>query len=151
MQDVEDSLAILCQLKGLQHIDVSQCTESRGQFKNPTKFMETLVTSLPRLQSLDISGTNLGGSGAEREPKVEEQTMCDILGLGSRADRPLEFLGLYKTHNDASTRHNIPAVSISGDANESQILVAGQRYLDRPTVLESVLNDLFRVFRYGTY
>ena len=146
VQDVEDSLATICQLSGLQHLDVSQCTESRGQFKNPNKFMESLVSSLPKLQSLDISGTNLGGSGAD--PKVMEQSMSDILGLGSRADRPLQFLGLYKTHNDACTRQNIPAVSVSGDANESQILVAGQRYLDRPTVLESVLNKLFEVFRY---
>ena len=26
--------------------------------------------------------------------------------------------------------------------------MAGQRYLDRPTVLESILNDLFHVLRY---
>ena len=63
-------------------------------------------------------------------------------------DRPLQFLGLYKTHNDASGRQLIPARVISGDTDESQILVAGQRYLDRPTVLESILNDLFHVLRY---
>ena len=38
--------------------------------------------------------------------------------------------------------------SHAGDTNEAQILVAGQRYLDRPTVLESILNDLFHVLRY---
>ena len=37
---------------------------------------------------------------------------------------------------------------ISGDTNEAQILVAGLRYLDRPAVLESILNDLFHVFRF---
>ena len=63
-------------------------------------------------------------------------------------DRPLDFLGLYKTHNDASSRQLIPARVISGDTSETQILVAGQRYLDRPTVLESILNDLFHVLRY---
>ena len=36
---------------------------------------------------------------------------------------------------------------LPGDADEAQILVAGQRYLDRPTVLENILNDLFHVFR----
>ena len=65
-------------------------------------------------------------------------------------ETPLQFLGLYKTHNDASGRQLIPARVISGDTDESQILVAGQRYLDRPTVLESILNDLFHVFRYET-
>ena len=63
-------------------------------------------------------------------------------------DKPLDFLGLYKTHNDASSRQQIPARVISGDTSETQILVAGQRYLDRPTVLESILNDLFHVLRY---
>ena len=63
-------------------------------------------------------------------------------------ETPLQFLGLYKTHNDASGRQLIPARVISGDTDESQILVAGQRYLDRPTVLESILNDLFHVLRY---
>ena len=63
-------------------------------------------------------------------------------------ENPLQFLGLYKTHNDASGRQLIPARVISGDTDESQILVAGQRYLDRPTVLESILNDLFHVLRY---
>ena len=62
-------------------------------------------------------------------------------------DRPLEFLGLYKAHNEASGRQQVPAKVISGDTNESQILVAGQRYLDRPTVLESILNDLFHFLR----
>ena len=154
----------LCQLKLLRHVDVSQCNESRGQFKDPAQFMESLVTSLPCLESLDISGTNLAGTGPERNSKRD--VICDIPGLRSRysqsqssvsslnssiihrMDRPLQFLGLYKTHNDASGRHLIPARVISGDTDESQILVAGQRYLDRPTVLESILNDLFHVLRY---
>ena len=63
---------------------------------------------------------------------------------------PLDFLGLYKTHSEASGRQHIPAKSISGDSCEAQILVAGQRYRDRPTVLENILNDLFHVFRYET-
>ena len=36
---------------------------------------------------------------------------------------------------------------VSGDSNEAQILVAGQQYLDRPAMLENVLNDLFHIFR----
>eukprot|EP00092_Neocalanus_flemingeri_P043109 GFUD01047412.1.p1 GENE.GFUD01047412.1~~GFUD01047412.1.p1 ORF type:complete len:807 (+),score=257.80 GFUD01047412.1:121-2541(+) len=148
VQDVEDSLKTLCQLKNLHHVDISQCNESRGHFKQPTQFMETLVRSLPKLRSLDISGTNLAGTGGERTNT--ESVQCDIAGLASRVDNPLEFLGLYKTHNEASGRQHIPARSISGDSCEAQILVAGQRYLDRPTVLENILNDLFHVFRYET-
>ena len=65
-----------------------------------------------------------------------------------REDNPLEFLGLYKTHTEASSRHHIPARVISGDTEERQVLVAGGRYLHRPAVMQSVLNDLVRVIRY---
>jgi len=148
VQDVEDSLKTLCQLKKLHHLDISQCNESRGHFKKPNLFLETLVPSLPQLCSLDISGTNLAGTGGERT--ITETVQCDIVGLVSRVDTPLHFLGLYKTHNEASVRQHIPAKTISGDSCESQIMVAGQKYLDRPTVLENILNDLFHVFRYET-
>ena len=81
LSDVEESLPVLCQLTSLQHLDLSQCTESRGQvgchlhsllycglqFREPTLFLRQLAASLPALQSLDISGTNLAGSGAERQ------------------------------------------------------------------------------------
>merc|ERR1740128_1592465 len=81
---------------------------------------------------------------------VTDGVQCDIVGLAGRVNNPLEFLGLYKTHNEASSRQHIPARSISGDSCEAQILLAGHRYLDRPTVLENILNDLFHVFRYET-
>ena len=38
-----------------------------------------------------------------------------------------------------------------GDASEEQILLAGQKYLERPSVLHNVLNDLFVVLRYKTW
>ena len=77
---MEFSLKALCKLSKLQHLDISQCNESRGQFRLPGAFMESLVTSLPRLRSLDISGTNLAGSGGG----AEDQVNCDISGLASR-------------------------------------------------------------------
>ena len=62
-------------------------------------------------------------------------------------DNPLEFLGLYKTHNEASDRQHIPARVISGDMSERQVLVAGRRYLHRPFVMQTVLNDLVKLIR----
>ena len=59
MADVEGSLQSVCQLKQLRHLDLSQCHKSRGKFMNPTEFLESLVSSLPCLQSLDISGINI--------------------------------------------------------------------------------------------
>ena len=78
ISEVEFSLKALCKLSKLQHLDISQCNESRGQFLHPGAFMETLVTGLPRLRSLDISGTNLAGAGPE------DRALCDITGLSSR-------------------------------------------------------------------
>lgn len=72
----------------------------------------------------------------------------DIPGLRTRVARPLNFLGLLNTTNDACHRIHIPAIQVSGDANERQILTAAQAYIDRPEVLQKVLNDLFRLFRY---
>ena len=78
ISEVEFSLKVLCKLSKLQHLDISQCNESRGQFRQPGSFIEMLVTGLPRLRSLDISGTNLAGAGAE------DMALCDITGLSSR-------------------------------------------------------------------
>ena len=83
ISDVEDSLHTLCKLVDLQHLDISQCNESRGQFKSPVLFMERLVVSLPCLRSLDISGTNLAGAGGDRGTK-EERLLCDIAGMETR-------------------------------------------------------------------
>ena len=78
LADVEESLQSVCQLKQLRHLDVSQSTKSWGHLRDPTQFLETLVTSLPALQSLDISGTNLAG------PRPDRAGVCPILGLASR-------------------------------------------------------------------
>ena len=78
LADVEESLQSVCQLKQLRHLDVSQSTKSWGHLRDPTQFLETLVTSLPALQSLDISGTNLAG------PRPDRAGVCPIPGLTSR-------------------------------------------------------------------
>jgi Zyg-11 family protein len=145
VKDVEQSLESLVQLKELRHLDISQCGEPRGFFGKPAHFLESIILALPKLSSLDISGTNLAGSSTDCS-----NPLCDIRGLASRVEKPLEFLGLYKTRHSASSWNNIPAHCLSGDSNEAQILEAGRRYMDRPTVLENILNDLFHVFRYET-
>ena len=66
VQEVETSLPALCQLQQLRHLDISQCKESLATFQQPTSFLQTLVTRLTELESLDISGTNLGGSDGDR-------------------------------------------------------------------------------------
>lgn len=63
---------------------------------------------MPELTHLDISGTNLAGNGVAQF-EAKEQVRSDIPGLVSRANRPLEFLGLYNTAHSACRRHDIPA------------------------------------------
>ena len=56
--------------------------EIHSDFAEPTKYLEELILTLPSLKSLDISGTNLAGTGPERNRKHD--VICDIPGLRSR-------------------------------------------------------------------
>lgn len=100
----------------LRQLDISQSKEENGMYSNPNKTLDTLVQSLPELESLDISGTNLAGTGIAETEFVTDSSNCpqsDIPGLKSRVKRPLKFLGLYQTANDACLRHHIPAIKVS--------------------------------------
>jgi Zyg-11 protein homolog len=72
----------------------------------------------------------------------------DIPGLACRVENPLKFLGLYDTTNSACRRHDIPAHTIAGDANEDQILLSAIMYQDRSEMLTKVLNDLYHLLRF---
>ena len=119
-----------------------------GTYECPNQSLKGLVTSLPNLTSLDISGTNLAGTGSYEDQRVVK---CDIPGLVSRVDNPLEFLGLYKTEHEASLRAHIPAKEISGEVTESHMLSAARRYLHRPEVLETVLAGFYHRVRTEDY
>ena len=124
----------MCKLTKLRHLDISRFSVGQGshnlfppgEYKNPNQVLRSIGKSLPRLVSLDISGTNLAGTGTfeyspEPEPAsssseaapVEQMPQCDIPGLVSRAGRPLNFLGLYKTSHDACNWAHIPAAEVS--------------------------------------
>ena len=97
---------------------------------------------LPCLKSLDISGTNLAADYRQAGGRCDG-TLCDIPGLCRRIDNPLEFLGLYRTQNDeACRRRHIPALVVSGNSTEEQLIVAARRYQDRIAVMESILDDI---------
>ncbi|XP_048488430.1 protein zer-1 homolog [Plutella xylostella] len=152
----KDVIDWIASLTCLRHLDISQPNERHGKYYAPNDVLAKIVTSLPNLESLDISGTNLAGSGAAAASSVTDgpdgtsapQVRCDIPGLISRVNNPLHFLGLYGTHHGACKRHDIPAKVISGDANEDQILTAAVAYMGRPVMLMRVLNDLYYLFRY---
>lgn len=52
-----------CFLLYFRHLDISQPTEKHGKFVDENQTLLHLVQSLPNLESLDISGTNLAGTG----------------------------------------------------------------------------------------
>lgn len=150
---LHECIESICSLTNLRHLDISQSKEKNGTFRNENLTLARLVENLPNLTSLDISGTNLAGTGvAEHSPNSKEIDDCvpqtDIPGLSSRVGSPFEFLGLYGTRHEACRRHHIPAKMISGNANEDQILTAAAAYIDRIDILQQVLNDLYHLFRY---
>lgn len=99
----------------IRHLDISNI----WIFENPHAILSDIVNGLPQLTSLDISGTNLAGTQAvdyrilaaehSSYSAFDNNELCHIPGLASRVDRPLQFLGLYGTNDEACKRRNIPA------------------------------------------
>ena len=71
------------------------------------------MEQLPNLSSLDLSGTNLAGTGVFETGRADDMMVgCDIPGLVSRVKTPLDFLGLYKSSYEACCRVHIPAKKV---------------------------------------
>lgn len=136
-----DVISTICQLKKLQVLDISRQFLEMEDGSNPDtdenpKLLDLLVSRLPNLKKLDISGTCLIG-GKDR----------NISAFETRMDKPFEFLGLFHTYNDAAYRSCIPAITVAGEANESQMLNACEAYIDRPGQLSKALNDLYNYYK----
>lgn len=110
---IEDEIHVLCEMKNLHTLDISVGTAGgHGTYSSPNKTLCMLVESLPLLTHLDISGTNLAGTGVAQYEAKEKFKSSDIPGLVSRANWPLQFLGLYNTAHAACRRHDIPAITV---------------------------------------
>ncbi|VVC24130.1 Armadillo-type fold,Leucine-rich repeat domain, L domain-like,Armadillo-like helical [Cinara cedri] len=134
----------ICTQESLIVLDISQTDQRQGVYKDGNKTLALIVKYFPNLMYLDISGTNLAGKGIAEYSQLYESLSSkksDILGLESRVDNPLEFLGLYHTTHNACKRHDIPAKSISGDANEIQLFNAAVSCMNKPKQLKNILDD----------
>lgn len=106
----------ICELGELRSLDISTAFGSTGNgvYAEPNETLAQLVERLPWLTHLDISGTNLAGTGvAQKGAAATPLGSSDIPGLMARVARPLQFLGLYNTAHSACRRHDIPARTVS--------------------------------------
>lgn len=110
---IQDAISNIILLKHLKQLDISQSKERSGKYRNENQVLATIVENLPNLVSLDISGTNLAGTGVAEYYSPASKTRffpaSDIPGLISRVQNPFQFLGLYGTSHGACQRHDIPA------------------------------------------
>lgn len=107
-------------------LDISQSVLIEDFDQGENTVLASLMSSLPNLMSLDISGTNFDGEGESLKNVFNFVFSClcivdlvtaesladkksDISGLECRVDNPLNFLGLYNTRYSACDRPNIPA------------------------------------------
>lgn len=134
-----DVVSTVCQLKNLRVLDLSRQAmevEETSTTNEDQKLLDLIVSRLPKLERLDISGTDLVG-GKDRY----------ISAFETRVERPFEFLGLFHTANDAAYRSCIPALAVAGEANENQMLNACEAYMDRPNQLARALSDLYNFYK----
>lgn len=112
---LEAEVPAICKLKGLRSLDISTAFGSsvNGMYTNPNATLAAIVEALPLLKNLDISGTNLAGTGVAQASTNGASKGSDIPGLISRVENPLQFLGLYNTAHSACRRFEIPALLVS--------------------------------------
>ena len=138
------SLERLAGLAELRHLDISvppnASVRRRRSPADPDRLLELLVRGLPRLEHLDISGTPLAGPGVHRCAAADPPLLCDIVGLGSRVNRPLRFLGIYGCN--ASHRQHIPALRVGGDIGETQLLLTAAAHRRHVFMVSDVLEQL---------
>lgn len=138
---LESEISTICKLKQLRQLDISTAhvNNINGVYKTPNEVsvamaiivvvpfhsnlticssclaqtLAEIVDTLRLLTHLDISGTNLAGTGVAQFKAHEQLRSSDIPGLVGRANNPLQFLGLYNTAHSACRRHDIPAIQVN--------------------------------------
>lgn len=134
------AISTICHLKKLRVLDLSRqvVDDYDGSRMNgeDNNLLDQIITKLPNLRFLDISGTSYISSKDR-----------NISGFESRTERPFDFLGLFHTGNGAAYRSFIPALTVTGEATETQILNACEAYIERSEQLSKALNDLYNLYK----
>uniref|UniRef100_A0A915MW39 Uncharacterized protein n=1 Tax=Meloidogyne javanica TaxID=6303 RepID=A0A915MW39_MELJA len=150
VRDLETSIDTIATLTTLKSLDISQSDRTNGHYTRPVTSLHTLITSLPNLVSLDISGTNLTSASSDNDrPFIGRGIINSDIPALCFLRRPLKFLGIFNC--DSSSQYaNIPAERISGEHGEDQVLTAMEVYLERPKTMHTVLNESYQLYRFGT-
>ncbi|CAF3626023.1 unnamed protein product [Rotaria socialis] len=162
---IESSIDSICCLKTLSLLDLSfnRRIQEPQNYSKPTITLAKLITSLPKLTSLDISGTNLAGSFSfdqdeelnyiKKELSIDENenfTMqASIAGLLVLKHK-LDFLGLFDVDERGSARRWLPAKKITGEHTEEMIITSLSYYMERPSMVTHIMAHLFRLYNHYT-
>jgi len=157
INNIQGAFEIISKLHNLRSLDLSQSRDAPVNYSEPEKNLTQLVSQLPYLQKLDLSGTNLAGfdKPAPVSHKPSDQCRMDVMEEGKRCSIPglegrqLDFLGLLGCSHNACRRECLPATNVTGEAGEDQVLLSVKTYLDRPSLLVKTLNHLFHIFRFS--
>ncbi|CAF2307628.1 unnamed protein product [Rotaria sp. Silwood2] len=162
---IESSIDLICCLSTLVVLDLSfnrRIQESQN-YSRPTITLAKLIRSLPKLLSLDISGTNLAGAFSfdqneelnyiKKELSIDENEnftiQSSIAGL-LLLKHELEFLGLFDVDEKGSARRWLPAKKITGEHTEQMIMTSLSYYMERPSMLTHIMAHLFRLYNHYT-
>uniref|UniRef100_A0A915DMX0 Uncharacterized protein n=1 Tax=Ditylenchus dipsaci TaxID=166011 RepID=A0A915DMX0_9BILA len=147
---LESAINSISGLQTLVSLDVSQSERITGQYTYPVTALHTLITRLPNLKYLDISGTNLIAAATDEDRPFRGTGLItsDIAGL-SFLKKPLKYLGIFNCDN-APHFMNIPAEKVCGDHGEDQIVLALEVYMHRPRMMQAVLNESYQLYRFGS-
>ncbi|XP_070531887.1 LOW QUALITY PROTEIN: protein zer-1 homolog [Ptychodera flava] len=139
-----DSFLYICQMKALRHLDISQDVDVLETVTS-ANVLPQLIANLPNLVSLDVSGTDIAFTenyvAISDDGKKMKSRIAGLTGL----TKPLEFLGLLDS--SACEQENIPALKVSGQNDEQQILTALEAYVTRTPFFVKALNSLFDIAR----
>ncbi|UJR26229.1 hypothetical protein I4U23_007572 [Adineta vaga] len=162
---IESSIDSICSLKTLVLLDLSfnRRLQEPQNYSKPTIILAKLIRSLPKLLSLDISGTNLAGAFSfdrneelayiKKELNIDESEnftiQSGIAGL-LVLKHQLEFLGLFDVDERGSARQSLPAKKITGEHTEEMMITSLSHYMERSSVLTHILAHLFRLYNHNT-
>uniref|UniRef100_A0A8C4PWV0 Zyg-11 related, cell cycle regulator n=1 Tax=Eptatretus burgeri TaxID=7764 RepID=A0A8C4PWV0_EPTBU len=144
-------LQIIGLLEQLRHLDLSVEKDKTRQLPLNAGLFSELLSRLPHLQSLDLSGQLLRDdwlvAPRKEEPSIEP-AVSSLLPLRV-LKRPLHFLGLF--HSNGCELPHLPAHVVTGDECEVHILNALDAYSSlRPSVTVAALKCLFNLVCHGT-